>query len=139
MKSKKVILDTNLWISFLITKNFDAIDTLVDKGYIVLIFSEESLEEFVTVARRPKISRYIPESAIDEILSLFYKYGKLVNVVSNIADCRDPKDNFLLNLAIDSNADYLVTGDSDLLTLKRIRKTRILTWSDLLKDLDRLF
>ena len=139
MKSKKVILDTNLWISFLITKKFCSLDSLIDKGDLILIFSEESLEEFVTVARRPKISKYIPESAIDEILTLFHKYGKLVNVVSDIADCRDPKDDFLLNLAIDSNADYLVTGDSDLLTLKRIRKTRILSWNDFIKDLDKLF
>jgi putative PIN family toxin of toxin-antitoxin system len=61
MKSKKVILDTNLWISFLISKKFNAIDSLINKGDILLIFSEESLEEFVTVARRPKISKYIPE------------------------------------------------------------------------------
>jgi putative PIN family toxin of toxin-antitoxin system len=139
MKRKKVILDTNLWISFLITKNFEAIDHLVDKGYIVLIFSEESLEEFVTVARRPKISKYFPELAIDEILSLFHKYGKLVNVVSDITDCRDQKDNFLLNLAIDTNADYLVIGDSDLLILKQIKNTRVIKWNDFLKEMNKLF
>jgi len=44
MKSKKVILDTNLWISFLISKKFNAIDSLLEKGDIILIFSEESLE-----------------------------------------------------------------------------------------------
>jgi putative PIN family toxin of toxin-antitoxin system len=130
MKSKKVILDTNLWISFLISKKHNAIDSLINNGDILLIFSEESLEEFVTVARRPKISKYIPESALDEILSLFHKYGKLIKVVSDIDECRDQKDNFLLNLAIDSNSDYLVTGDSDLLSLKRIKNTRILTWND---------
>jgi uncharacterized protein len=135
MKSKRVILDTNLWISFLISKKFNAIDSLINKGDILLIFSEESLEEFVTVARRPKISKYISESAIDEILSLFHKYGKLIKVVSNIADCRDQKDNFLLNLAIDSNADFLITGDSDMLTLKRIRNTIIITWNDFIKEL----
>jgi putative PIN family toxin of toxin-antitoxin system len=135
MKSKKVILDTNIWISFLISKKLNAIDSLINNGDILLIFSEESLEEFVTVARRPKISKYIPESAIDEILSLFHKYGKLIKVISNIADCRDQKDNFLLNLAIDSNADYLVTGDSDLLTLGRINNTRIVTWNDFIRIL----
>jgi putative PIN family toxin of toxin-antitoxin system len=135
MKSKKVILDTNLWISFLISKKFSAIDSLINNGDILLIFSEESLEEFVTVARRPKISKYIPESAIDEILYLFHKYGKLIKVISNIADCRDQKDKFLLNLAIDSNADYLVTGDSDLLTLKRVKNTRIMSWNDFIMEL----
>jgi putative PIN family toxin of toxin-antitoxin system len=134
MKSKKVILDTNLWISFLISKKFNSIDALINNGDILLIFSEELLEEFVTVARRPKISKFIPEPFIDEILSLFHKYGKLIKVVSNIDDCRDQKDNFLLNLAIDSNADYLVTGDSDLLTLKRVKNTRIITWNDFITE-----
>jgi uncharacterized protein len=135
MKSKKVILDTNLWISFLISKKYNAIDSLINNADIVLIFSEESLEEFVTVVRRPKISKYIPESAIDEILSLFHKYGKLIKVVSGNSSCRDQKDNFLLNLAIDSNADYLVTGDADLLTLKRTKDTRIITWNNFIKEL----
>jgi uncharacterized protein len=135
MKSKRVILDTNLWISFLISKKFNAIDSLINKGDILLIFSEESLEEFVTVARRPKISKYISESAIDEILYLFHKYGKLIKVLSNVGDCRDQKDNFLLNLAIDSNADFLITGDSDLLTLKRIKNTIIITWNDFIKEI----
>jgi putative PIN family toxin of toxin-antitoxin system len=49
MKSKKVILDTNLWISFLISKKFNSIDALINNGDILLIFSEELLEEFVTV------------------------------------------------------------------------------------------
>jgi len=66
---------------------------------------------------------------------LFHKYGRLIKVVSNIADCRDQKDNFLLNLAIDSNADYLVTSDSDLLTLNHIKKTKIITWNDFIREL----
>lgn len=135
MKSKRVILDTNLWISFLISKKFNAIDSLIYSSKIVLIFSEESLEEFVTVARRPKISKYFPESAIDELLSLFHKYGKLIKVESNITQCRDLKDNFLSNLAIDSNADYLVTGDSDFLSLNRINNTKIITWNDFIKEI----
>lgn len=66
---------------------------------------------------------------------MFHKYGRLIKVVSNIADCRDQKDNFLLNLAIDSNADYLVTSDSDLLTLNHIKKTKIITWNDFIREL----
>ena len=135
MKSRKVILDTNLWISFLISKKYNLIDSLISNGKIVLIFSEESIEEFVAVARRPKISRYIPESSLEELLSLFHKYGILIKVKSNITECRDDKDNFLLSLAVDSNADYLVTGDLDLLDLKRIRNTEIMEWSNFVMEI----
>jgi len=44
---------------------------------------------------------------------------------------QDPKDNFLLALAIDSDADFLVTGDQDLLSLKTIENTVIITLNQL--------
>lgn len=74
MRSKNVILDTNLWISFLISKKFNSIDSLIEK-----------------------------------ILDYFDLYGMMINVRSNVEICRPPKDNFLLNLSIDSKADYLTT------------------------------
>ena len=49
---------------------------------------------------------------------------------SNIEVCRDAKDNFLLNLAIDSKADYLITGDTDLLIIEKIKKTNIITFTE---------
>lgn len=50
----KVILDTNLWISYLISKKLGKIDMLFEKGEIKIIFSEELLSEFIEVAKRPK-------------------------------------------------------------------------------------
>lgn len=65
MRSKKVILDTNLLISFLISKKLDQIDNLILVGKIKLIFSKESIEEFITVARRPKFKKYFNDSNIN--------------------------------------------------------------------------
>ena len=62
-------------------------------------------------------------------------YGEISQVKSEIELSRDPKDNFLLSLATDSKADYLVTGDNDLLELKSIGKTRIITLTDYLKKI----
>lgn len=52
-----------------------------------------------------------------------------------MTECRDSKDNFLLNLAIDSKADYLVTGDSDLLDIEVIESTEIITINNLINKL----
>jgi uncharacterized protein len=49
-----------------------------------------------------------------------------------VAVCRDEKDNFLLSLAFDGNADFLITGDQDLLELKKYKRTRIMTITDFL-------
>ena len=132
---KKVILDTNLWISFLITKNHTEIDNLIFEGKIQLIFSRELIEEFITVTTRPKFQNFFKTSDIEKLIELFDSYGKLVTVDIEINKCRDPKDNFLLSLAVESKADYLVTGDSDLLILKRIKKTKILSWKDFTNEL----
>jgi len=48
-----------------------------------------------------------------------------VDVKSNVNECRDAKDNFLLSLAKDGKADYLITGDKDLLTIKEFEGTII--------------
>jgi putative PIN family toxin of toxin-antitoxin system len=135
MRNKKVILDTNLWISFLITKNHTDIDDLIIEGKIHLIFSPELIEEFLTVTSRPKFKKYFRKQDIEELLEIFDTYATLVNVNLEITECRDPKDNFLLSLAVESKADYLITGDQDLLTLKKIRKTKILTWKDFINNL----
>ncbi len=135
MKRKKVILDTNLWISFLITQNYTKIDYLIAEGKIKLIFSHELIEEFITVASRPKFKNIFNAADIEKLLELFDYYGKLIKVNIEINKCRDPKDNFLLSLAVESKADYLVTGDSDLLILKKIKKTKILSWNDFKNEL----
>ena len=135
MRNKNIILDTNLWISFLITDKLNEIDELILEGRITLVFSNELIEEFLTVSKRPKFKKHFSEHTIKELLSLFDNYGKLVKVSTEINSCRDFKDNFLLNLAIDSKSDYLITGDSDLLILKKIKKTKILKWVDFLKEI----
>ena len=48
-------------------------------------------------------------------------------MTTNVNKCRDTKDNYLLNLSIDGKADYLITGDKDLLVLKKIENTQIVT------------
>ena len=114
MRSKKVILDTNLWISFLITKNYSFIDKFVENQKVTLIFSKELIQEFLTVATRPKFQKYFTDQDIQKLLRSFDNFAKIIETTSKIEICRDFKDNFLLNLAIDSKADFLVTGDNDL-------------------------
>ncbi|MBE9510370.1 MAG: putative toxin-antitoxin system toxin component, PIN family [Bacteroidetes bacterium] len=126
-KLLKVIIDTNLWISFLITKSHSQIDNLLINKKIRIVFSEELLAEFFDVIQRPKLNKYFSPNDIKELLDVFDFYGDLVKVKSRIVQCRDPKDNFLLSLAVDSKADYLLTGDNDLLEIGQIGKTKIQT------------
>lgn len=61
------------------------------------------------------------------MLSTFEPFIDLMEVKSIVTVCRDPKDNFLLALSKDGKADYLLTGDKDLLDLIKFGKTQIKT------------
>lgn len=128
-RSHRVILDTNLWISYLISNRLVKIDLLLQERKIRLIFSEDLIKEFVGVAQRPKFKKYFSEEDIQQLLGVFDYFGDLVEVHSEVDVCRDPKDNFLLALAKDSEADYLITGDNDLLTIEQFEGTKIVTFS----------
>jgi uncharacterized protein len=132
VKSKRIVLDTNLWIHFLISKDLKNLDKYIFEGKLIILFSQELLEEFIEVTGRPKFRKYFSLDSITHLLRLFDFYGDYVKTSSQINLCRDNKDNFLLNLAVDGKADFLVSGDVDLLELKMIEKTKIITISELL-------
>jgi putative PIN family toxin of toxin-antitoxin system len=131
-KHYRIILDTNLWISFLITKNYSKLDSILFSRQCVLVFSIELLTEFIDVIKRPKFHKYASDSDIEDILKTIEDYAEYVEVKTSIDKCRDPKDNFLLSLSLDGKADYLLTGDAALLEIKKIGKTRIITISEFL-------
>jgi putative PIN family toxin of toxin-antitoxin system len=126
----RIILDTNLWISFLISKRLKRIDTIFNEDRLILIFSEELLEEVIEVTSRKKFKKYFSNEDVEVLLALFDTYGELIEVESIVELCRDEKDNFLLSLAKDSKADYLITGDGDLLTIKKFEHTEIITYTE---------
>ena len=117
MAAKRVILDTNLLISFLISQKLDAIDALLLQGKLTLLFSAELIEEFLTVVSRPKFKKYFNATAIEKLIVLLYDRVEWIEISQHFHDCRDKKDNFLLDLSVSGHADYLVTGDDDLLIL----------------------
>ena len=68
------------------------------------------------------------------MLSRFDPFIELIEVKSTIDVCRDPNDNFLLELSKDGRADFLLTGDKDLLDLRKFDKTKITTISSFFDD-----
>lgn len=131
----RIILDTNLWVSFLLTSKFSVLDQLISDKQITLLFSQELLTEFVTVASRPKLRPFFKPKTLTSLLAQIDQHAAFIPVKSRITACRDPKDDFLLNLAIDGNATHLLTGDKDLLDMKHFNKTIILTISEYIQSI----
>jgi len=123
----KIIIDTNLWISFLLSKRINFIDNLLSCGNVRLIFSHELLTELLDVSARPKLKKFFTTNDKKLIFNIIERYADYIIVTSNVDICRDSKDNFLLSLAKDSKANFLITGDKDLLALKEFEETQIVT------------
>lgn len=130
----RVIVDTNIWISFLISKSLRKLDTLFRNDAVTFVFSTELIEEFLEVAQRPKFKKYFDKDDIQKILEVIDCCSEIITVKSTVNKCRDEKDNFLLALAKDSKADYLITGDEDLLVIHKYYYTQILTYSEFEKN-----
>jgi uncharacterized protein len=128
----RVIIDTNLWISFLLKKDFSKLDEIFTSKHATLLFSSELLEEFITVTKRKKFRKYFDDTIVDNLLLIVRHRSVMVTVESEATECRDPKDNFLLSLAKDGKASHLITGDKDLLILERYGKTKIVSMSEYL-------
>ena len=126
----KAVIDTNIWISFLIGKLLSGLDDYILDGLLEVVISDEQLEEIATVLRRPKFRQYFSADDIEEFLALLYKSARIVELQHTIKDCRDEKDNFLLETAIRGKADYIVTGDRDLLVLNPYRGKEIIGFKE---------
>ncbi|MCC3448241.1 MAG: putative toxin-antitoxin system toxin component, PIN family [Microcoleus sp. PH2017_39_LGB_O_B] len=128
----KVIIDTNLWISFLIGKELANLKQLIVDRAIQVVLCEQIIEEINLVTQRPKLQKYFPATKVQELLELLRIIGLWIEVTSEVSICRGAKDNYLLALAKDSQANFLLTGDGDLLTLVNFEGTEILTYKDFL-------
>ncbi len=128
----RVIIDTNLWISFLLMKDFVKIDSLFNSERLILLFSQELLDEFIEVAQRPKFKKYFSTTDLQSLVQKMRTIAEFISVTSNVKLCRDEKDNFLLALAKDGKATHLITGDKDLLVLDKVGSTEILSMREYL-------
>ena len=127
----KVIFDTNIWVSFLIGKRLSLSQPLFKRPDIELFYCAELEYEYLDVTCRGKIRKYVDEKQIQRVhrlmVSTCHKCQKLTPIDSSI---REPKDLYLLSLAETVGADYIVSGDNDVLNLKQHKRTKMLTFAE---------
>jgi hypothetical protein len=128
-KSFKVIVDTNIWISFLIGKSLKGLQEYIDSQTVQIVTCAEQIKELTEVFKKPKIKKHFNPEQISEFFELLNESSVNVVIKTKTELCRDLKDNYLLSL-VDSNADFLITGDNDLLILSSNENTKILKYID---------
>ncbi len=100
-------------------------DKLLDNGTVLV--SVPVLLELADVLNRLKFDKYVTHDERMRFMVNFLKVAEMIEVNQTITACRDPKDDKLLELAVDGNADFLVTGDKDLLVLNPFRGVEVIT------------
>jgi len=126
-----VILDTNIWVSFLFGKQLHTVADLFSNQNIRVYVSRELIAELACVLARPKIRQHISDQSIEAMWSLMREQClPIEDYPSEDTMVRDAKDAYLLDMAKAIPADYIVTGDKDLLVLGKYNQTTILSYND---------
>jgi len=117
----KAVFDTNVLIAAFLTEGLcSGLLIRARKHVFNLVLCDDIIQEFEGILRKKfkltstdisEISAIVSEAA-SEIL---HKLGPVPNI------CRDPNDDMIIACAIDAAADYIVTGDEDLLIVKRYK------------------
>ena len=129
-KRIRLVVDVNIWISSLMKLPFrDRTEVFFDSESLLLV-SEELFDELDDAIRKPYPAKQIVWADYENLVSKLRTDAELVDVQPAVEICRDPNDNFLLALAKDGNADYLITGDNDLRVLKEFGQTKIITLNE---------
>jgi len=123
----KILIDTNIWISVFINKDFQSFIKKILENNIKIISSLRQIEEISNVLARPKFTGHINKNLVEEFLVLFLKTVDVIESKIKINDCRDEKDNFILETAVSGKANFIVTEDNDLLVLNPYKDLKIIT------------
>ncbi|MEC4815289.1 MAG: putative toxin-antitoxin system toxin component, PIN family [Scytonema sp. PMC 1069.18] len=127
----KVVFDTNVLISGLLGSPQSPphyILLLMLDGFATPLLSEETFQELCEVLSRDRLKKYIPARKLITFPQELALLADWVEPVESILICRDSKDNKFLEVAVSGGADYLVSGDNDLLVLNPFKGIPIITF-----------
>ncbi len=125
----RAVIDTNILIRALI-KPQGTVGPILKRlrnGDYTIIYSEPVLDELLEKLQLPRIrdKYHLDQSVTEDLLALMALRGELVNPSQKIRVCRDPDDDRLIEAALAGQSEYIVTGDEDLLILKKFETIRM--------------
>ena len=125
---ERIVADTNLLVSRLLLPQSlpaQAVRKAVDEGQ--LLVSDATLGELADVLSRAKFDPYVSLEDRQDFIRVLNRVAERIIVTAPIKACRDPKDDKFLEVALNGEANLILTGDRDLLTLHPFRGVDILS------------
>lgn len=130
----RCVVDTNVIVSasmLSLSVPRQAVEKALREG--VLLFSESTLDELREILSRSKFDRYVSREDRALFLAQLGAAAEFVSIIRLVRECRDPKDDKFLEVALNGNADAIITGDSDLWVLRPWREVEILSPAEYLR------
>lgn len=139
-KKVTAVLDTNVFISGLLSpKGIPGLILYRFRQHNFKIYtSRTQIKEIQNVLKRSSLKRALPKGTTTEVLKFFVRFKKLTNIYNPPVlkwDFSDPNDHFLLDLAVYSKADFLITGDKALRSLLFVENCSIVSPLEFIKRL----
>ncbi|MFO7919083.1 MAG: putative toxin-antitoxin system toxin component, PIN family [Anaerolineae bacterium] len=130
----RVLLDTNVLISHLLSPQRESpVNHILEAaflGKIDLLFPEEIFAELrQKMPQKPYLAERISPQQVEDLIAILAEISEGIPTITIEipAVTRDPKDDYLIAYALVGRADYLVTGDADLLILEKVEDVEIVT------------
>lgn len=117
MQENNVVFDTNVWVSYFIKHKAKEISAMKANSGIEIFRCDELTDELKDVLGRAKIKKKLTHT-VEDCLEIYELATTPVSVTAKFTGCRDPKDNFLFDLALAAKAKYIVSGDRDVTETK---------------------
>ena len=129
----RFVFDTNVIISALLFN-----DSVPGRAFFralnhgMILVSGALVGELSRVLGRDKFDRYVTREERDEFLGTLIRESDLIEITGTVQVCRDPKDDQVLELAVNGDAACIVTGDTELLAVHAFRGIKIVTPAEFL-------
>jgi len=130
----RIVVDTNVLVSRLILPQSvpaDAVRRAELEGR--LLISEATMYEMADALSRRKFDRYVSRENRQDFIQRLGQIAEFVPIIRLVRECRDPKDDKFLEVALNGRADVIITGDADLLAMNAWRAISILSPAKYLK------
>ncbi|MBD2189495.1 putative toxin-antitoxin system toxin component, PIN family [Pseudanabaena mucicola] len=133
MKTDRIVFDTNVIVSALMFPRSaprQAFNIAYSTGKILV--STVTILELEEVLSRKKFEKYFSIEERIQFVARFFADAEIIEINEKIIACRDRKDDKFLELAVNGKANYIITGDQDLLVLNPFQDIAIISVSDYL-------
>jgi len=136
MQNEVFVLDSNIWISYLITGRFHILTGKILELNFDVVTCRQLIDEISNVLQRKKFKKYISKREIKEAIAIHLKLCRFVEVIDEPTLLTDKKDNFLIGLYRLSAASKLVTGDKRLLLEAPDHQVNVLTFEEFREQIE---